>query len=179
MRTLALLVLLGAMLTPPALAAAPAPPPPRFTTALFSISKSENKNQVQYAIRLDDNCAPWDDTPVFAFWRMLEKDAQATEPLLPREEQAYGIASQTVVARGPSGGKVRLVLRALPNRPIEIQTVRHDGACIALSTVPIGGAPAHLYNVHARLKWPFGVDYLLLSGWSMDGTRVLKEELKG
>jgi hypothetical protein len=71
-------------------------------------------------------------------------------------------------------------LRALPSRPIVIETKRGaDGVCRALATVTIAGSPAHLFNVYAKLKELFGVDYLLLRGWSVDGTRVLKEKLKG
>jgi hypothetical protein len=33
---------------------------------LFSISKSENRNQVQYAVRVDDRCQPLAQSPVFA-----------------------------------------------------------------------------------------------------------------
>ncbi len=40
---------------------------------VFSIAKSENKNQVQYVVRLDAHCAPVGPAPVFAYWRMLEK----------------------------------------------------------------------------------------------------------
>jgi hypothetical protein len=147
---------------------------------LFAISKSENKNQVQFAVRVDDHCAPMPSAPVLAYWRMLEKGPARTEPLLAREEQAYGLASQLVTARGASGGEVRLVLRAVPGRTILVQTSPGRGsACQALSTVQIGGSPAHLYGVYARLKWPFGLDYLLLQGWSMDGTHVVTEKLMG
>ena len=146
---------------------------------LFSISKSENKNQVQYAIRVDDSCAPVGRAPVFAYWRMLERGPTQYEQLLPREEKAYGIASQLVASRSDSGGDVHLTLNALPGRPIDVQTVRSDDGCRGYSTTAIGGAPAHLFNVHARLKWPFGVDYLLLQGWTLDGAKVVQEKLQG
>jgi hypothetical protein len=108
---------------------------------------------------------------------MLEQGPGATQPLLPGEERAYGVSSQTVLSRGPQSSAVRLTLRALPSRPILIETMRNGGACLALSTVVIAGAPAHLYNVHAKMSWPFGLDYLLLSGWSMDGQRLVHEKL--
>jgi hypothetical protein len=170
--------LLIAVVGPAAEAEPNAGAPQGSPTPLFSISKSENRNQVQYVIRLDDHCAPAGDAPVYAFWRMLEKGG-TTEGLLPREQKAYGIASQAVVERGVEGGKVRVALNALPARPIVVETRRHNGVCVALSTVSIDGAPAHLYNVHARVKWPFGLDYLLLQGWSMDGSRVVREKLEG
>src|SRR5579863_5839942 len=69
---------------------------------LFSISKSENRNQVQYAVRVDDRCQPLAQSPVFAYWRMLEKGPTVTEPLLAHEIDAYGIDSQ-VTTRTPEG----------------------------------------------------------------------------
>jgi hypothetical protein len=146
---------------------------------LFTIAKSENKNQVQYAIRVDEHCVPASSAPVFAYWRMLEKGPDLTEPLLARELDAYGIESQAVIARDPEGGKVSMVLRAVRSRAILIETWHGGGGCQAVATVSIGGAPAHLFNVYAKLKWPFGVDYLLLQGWSTDGRHVVREKLGG
>jgi hypothetical protein len=146
---------------------------------LFSISKSENKNRVQYAVRVDRHCAPISEEPIFAYWQMLELGATRIEPLLAREVPAYGPASQTVLSRDADGGRIRLILKALPTRPILVQVFRaSSGACQALSTVTISGSPAHLYNVHAKLRWPGGVAYLLVQGWSLDGTHVLSERLK-
>jgi hypothetical protein len=145
---------------------------------VFSIAKSENKNQVQYVIRVDDHCAPVGPAPVSAYWRMLEKGPAETAPILAREVRAYGLVSQAVVARDASGGQTRAVLTALPGRPLTIATSRAtDGTCRALTTATIAGAPAHVFNVYVHLRWD-GVDYLLLQGWSMDGSRVLRETVK-
>ncbi len=144
---------------------------------IFSIAKSENKNQVQYVVRLDDRCAPLGPAPVSAYWRMLEKSPTQTAPILSREVRAYGLASQAVVAIDGTGGEVQAVLKALPGRPLTIVTSRgSDGACHALATATIAGAPAHLFNVYVHLRW-YGVDYLLLQGWSMDRSHVVREKL--
>jgi hypothetical protein len=146
---------------------------------LFTVSKSENKNLVQYSVHEDDQCVPLSKEPVFAFWRMLEKGPNVNEHLLASEQKAYGVASQTVTERRADGGTVRLVLNAVPKRAILIETSRGaDGSCRAYPRVTIDGAPAYLYNVYIRLKWLFGVDYLLLSGWSVDGTHVITEKLR-
>jgi hypothetical protein len=147
---------------------------------VFTIAKSENKNQVQYAVRLDDHCAPAGGEPAFAYWLMIEQGPMRTEALLPREMEAYGIASQLVTGRTRDGGEVRLFLRAVPSRAIVIDTSRAPGPggqCRAVATTVIAGAPAHLFNVYVHLKW-LGVDYLLLQGWSIDGRRLLKETLQ-
>jgi uncharacterized protein DUF4833 len=144
---------------------------------VFSIAKSENRNQVQYVIGLDDHCAPVGGAPVSAYWRMLELGPTQTAPILPREVPAYGLASQVVLARDANGGQVRVALKALRGRSIIISTSRRsDGACQGLATTSIAGTPAHLFNVYVRLKWD-GVDYLLLQGWSMDGSHVVRERL--
>jgi hypothetical protein len=146
---------------------------------IFSIAKSENKNQVQYVVSLDDRCAPVGTAPVSAYWRLLEKGPTETAPLLPREVRAYGLLRQELLESDSSGGRLRAVLRALPHHPLDIATSRGaDGRCRALATTTIAGAPSHLFNVYVHLRWD-GVDYLLLQGWSMDGARVLRETITG
>src|SRR5580658_1302022 len=69
---------------------------------LFSISKSENKNQVLFEVRLDTRCRPIGDAPVVSYWRMLERSTESVEPLLSVEGRAYGIGgskSSTEVTR--------------------------------------------------------------------------------
>ena len=144
---------------------------------VFSIAKSENKNQVQYVVQLDDHCAPAGPAPLSAYWRMLEQGPTQTAPILPREVAAYGLASQVLVASDTSGGQVRAVLKALPGRPLTVVTSRgNDGACRALGTMSIDSVPAYLFNVYVHQKW-YGVDYLLLQGWATDGSHVVREKL--
>jgi uncharacterized protein DUF4833 len=169
----------GALVATFIASAAPAEPlhfGPHDVTMLFSISKSENKNEVVYAVHLDENCAPDGDAPVYAFWRMHEKGPAVIEPLLDREQRAYGIASERVLARGPDGGSVDIVLRAIPDRHLVVKTRTQNKICQAWSTLSIGGSGAHLYNVFVKLK-PLGVDYILLSGWAADGTHVVHETI--
>jgi hypothetical protein len=141
---------------------------------LFSISKTENRNYVQFAERLDGDCAPAGDVPVHAYWRMLERSPSAVEALLPHEQPAYGIASQSVLERGPGRGLVRVTLRALRASPLLVESYRAtNGACEAAARTSIAGVDARLFNVHAVLKWPFGIAHLLVSGWSLaDGHAV-------
>jgi hypothetical protein len=154
------------------------PAPPGRIVPLFTIAKSSNKNQVQYSVRVDDQCVPAGSAPVFAYWRMLEQGPDRTEPLLDSELPAYGLASQSVESQGARGGKVRIALRGFPHRAIEVETWGDgDGACRGSATLPIGGTLASLYNVYAKLRWPFFIDYLLLQGWSLDGAHLVRETL--
>jgi hypothetical protein len=151
---------------------------PREGALLFSISKSENKNEVAFAVRLDAACRPVGASPVYAYWRMLERSPVAVEPLLAIEEQAYGIASQRVAPLGDSGGAVRVALRALPNREIVVKARQEDGTCHAEARARIADTLARLFNVHARIAWPFGVDSLQITGWAENDGRVVRETMR-
>ena len=139
-------------------------------SALF-VSKSENKNQVHYGVRVDERCTLASPSPVFAYWKMLERGPDATEPLLAREESAYGIASQRV-----SGDTVTVTLHALPSRPITIRVARTDSGCVASAETTIDGQAARLFNVHVALGF-LHVDHLVITGWATDG-RVLRERVR-
>jgi hypothetical protein len=169
----AALVLAAAVLR--AAAASGSPPSAGGLVPVFSIAKSENKNQVQYVVQVDDGCVPVGPTPVSAYWRMLESGPTQTAPILSKEQRAYGLVSQQIVTATTSGGQVRAILKALPDRPLMIATSRgSDGVCRALATGTVAGSPVHLFNVYVHLKWD-GVDYVLLQGWSMDGSHVVRE----
>ncbi len=150
-----------------AAAAAPAGEIP----SAFSIAKSSNKNQVHYAVEIDGACTPTGAAPVRPYWRMLERSPDATEPLLDREQRAYGIARQEV-----EGTQIRIVLRALPDRPVTIHTARAaDGKCTATSTMAIGNSALRLYDIYVKQSL-LGVDYVLLTGWN-DAGAVVREKL--
>ncbi len=143
----------------------------------FFVAKSENRNQVHYGVRVDAGCRPAGDAPVFAYWRMLERGAQATEPLLSREVPAYGLADQRVLERRADGGRALVRLQALGTRTIEVDTSARDGVCIATATTTIAGQPATLANVYVQLRWPFGVDHLELAGRALSDGHVVRERL--
>src|ERR1700678_3657284 len=97
---------------------------------LFSISKSENRNQVVYAVRVDEACRPPGQSPVHAFWQNLEVGPNDQSPLLFIEQPAYGLASQEALP----GDAVKVRLRALPDRPIVVHTARTGDTCTATAT---------------------------------------------
>jgi hypothetical protein len=153
----------------------------RVASSVFFVAKSENRNQVHYGVALDANCAPAGTSPVFAYWRMHERGPLATEPLLDREVPAYGVAWQHVVDRGDRGGRVVLGLNALPGRAIaidsEVDPTPDRTGCTATARAMIDGTAASLTSVFVQLRWPFGVDYLLLSGRAATDGRPVQERL--
>jgi hypothetical protein len=177
--TSALLILASAALVSPV--AWPAGPEPgdRSVHSVFFVAKSENRNEVHYGIALDPTCAPAGSAPVFAYWRMRERGPLATEPLLSREVSAYGVAEPQRVERGVRGGRVVFRLNALPRRSIAIDSAPVGQACTATASVMIGGTAAALTSVFVQLRWPFGVDYLELSGRSGADGRAVRERLGG
>lgn len=146
----------------------------REIASTFFVSKNQNRNQVHYAVKVDGACRPATEAPVRPYWLMLEKGPGMTEPLLDREQPAYGVAQQHV-----DGSAVRSVLRALPAHPIVIHTWRGpDGACAFAAITTIGGVRARLFNIHVAYSLlSAGVDYILLTGWRDDGTLV-RERVK-
>jgi hypothetical protein len=156
------------------------PPAPVVLQPVFTISKSSNRNLVQYSIRLDAQCSPVGSAPVFAYWKMLEKGPGETAPLLEREVRAYGMATERVLPPGnDTAGRVAITLKAVPDRTIVIETAHaQGGGCLALATTTISGTPAHLFDVYVRVAVLSAADYLLLEGWSMTGKTVLRETLR-
>ncbi len=145
----------------------------RTIASILVVSKSENKNQVHYGVHLDESCSFVGNSPVYAYWRMLERSQTAIEPLLDREQRAYGIEHQEI-----RGDTVRITLRALRTRPITVRVTRApDGACNASVEAAVAGRAARLYNIHVALGF-LRVDHLLLTGWSEQDKRVVSERIE-
>ena len=166
-----LLFLLTALAAP-----APAADPGREIPSAFFIAKSENKNQVHFAVAVDGKCSPLGDAPVRPYWLMLEKGPAVTEPLLAREQGPYGLASQQVLTRTAEGGSVRVTLKAVPARPVTIETTRDaDGTCSFHTHMTIGSKVGRLQYVYVKLAF-VSIDYLLLVGKDDEGGE-LKERI--
>jgi hypothetical protein len=69
-------------------------------------------------------------------------------------------------------------LNALPRRAIAIDTAPEGRGCVATARAMIGGTAAALTSVFVQLRWPFGVDYLELSGRAITDGRVVRERLR-
>ncbi len=136
------------------------------------ITKSSNKNEVNYAVEVDDACEPVGPAPVHPYWRMIERGEGVTQGLRSDELRVLGIAHQEI---GP--GFVRLSIRGMPNRDIVIHTWRAaNGACETSADTTIAGVPARIANVYVREKM-FGIAYVQLTGWASGGT-VVREQVK-
>ena len=174
---LALLALPCAALAAARREPAPNPSPatanlPKEIASAFFIAKSENRNQVHFAVAVDERCAPRGEEPVSPRWRMLERRPEATEPLGSWEQGAYGVAAQRVLARAANGGAVELSLQALPGRQLVITTsARRDGSCGATVAAQIGGASALLESVWVELGF-LHIAWIELRGHTREGLAV-------
>lgn len=170
--------LLSALLLAPAAASAQAgsdrPRASRVVPSVFHVSKSENQNQVHYGLRVDEQCTPTGDAPVFARWRMLEEGPRATEPLLDRERKLYGLAAGQRVVPRRDGGDVILQLRSLQDRRIRIESRRAARGCDVRAVTTIGGAPSELHRAHVKLRF-LGVSHVRIEGERLaDGAKVVE-----
>ena len=111
-------------------------------SSVFHVEKSENKNQVHYAVRVDERCRPIGKAPVYAYWRDLEDGPKAVSPLLQHEQPAYGLTEPRATEVNESGGEIRIGMRGFPDRALRIVTFAEGGGCRARAYTPIEGAPA-------------------------------------
>lgn len=130
---------------------------------VFFISKSDDRNRVDYGLRLDASCAPRRDRPVFTYWRRFEPNQPPLGELNDLDERAYGIASQRVSSRG-GRTLVTLALRSVPRHPILIVAGDIAGRCEARAETTIAGKRARLDHVHVQLGGLLSVDHLDVVG---------------
>jgi hypothetical protein len=132
------------------------------------ITKSSNKNQVHYAAAVDESCAPLGVAPLRAYWRMLERGPDATEPLSSSEDAVLGVDHQKV-----GDGAVEFSLRGMPARSFMVHTLRGtNGRCASWVGTTIAGTPARLASVHVQQGLFGTVDYVLVRGFTDTGKTV-------
>ncbi|WP_434299173.1 DUF4833 domain-containing protein [Corallococcus exiguus] len=138
----------------------------------FFLSRSENRNQVHYALSLDEACRPVGTRPVQVYWRMLERGPSEVEELLGVEQPVYGLEDSQPVEATAEGWRVRVSLNAFPSRPIDITTARVDGKCQVQAWTKLGNSVSQLEHVFVKTSWPFSVDFVRLDGVGPDGQPV-------
>jgi hypothetical protein len=152
---------------------------PNDVPTVFFISKSDDKNRVDYGIRLDASCAPANDDALIIYWREFEKAPPVrTHPLSLLEYVPYGVTEQHRVQRSSGGGDYVLRLKQF-SRPIVILTQREpDGRCSAKARSTINGAKAQLISVYAKLAGILSVDYIDLFGKDLETGTPITERIK-
>lgn len=147
---------------------------------LFFIAKSDGKNRAEYGMRLDANCAPYGDEPVFPYWRVLDPPPPVrTRAMGTMAKLGYGISTQSVLKRTSSGGEATIQLRQVA-RTIFIKTSRGaSGRCTALVRTQIGSVPyAELLSIFVKLSGPLSVAYIDIKGKHPQTAQPLEERLR-
>ena len=157
---------------------------PRFgandVETLFFISKSDDRNRVDYGMRLDSHCAPYGEEPVFPYWRDFEPPLPGrTRSLGFFAKLGYGISTQQVVQRSAMGGETTIKLRQV-GRALSITTRRGaDGRCSALVRTPIATAGyAELVSIFVKLAGPLSVTYIDIKGKDLATGQPIEERLR-
>lgn len=141
--------------------------------SVFHIAKSENRNEVHFAVRLDGECDLASEDPVLAYWRDREVSESATSELLFLERRAYDL--DDLERLGPQ--HARFVLRALPERPIDLEvSKRADGTCTSRAVAKVGGEPSRLRKVYAHLSG-WSVDYIVIQAVRLRDGKLIEERV--
>jgi Domain of unknown function (DUF4833) len=150
---------------------------------VFYISKSDDRNRVDYGIHLDQSCMPVSEDSVFQYWREFENSPPVRVHGLGMFEYIpYGISEQRTISRTSSGASLAIKLRQFEKMPIRISTKKEaDGRCDAEARAVIGGKERVLMYVYVKLRgggFAPSVDYLDLHGRDVGTGQEVLERLR-
>ncbi len=137
---------------------------PHDVATVFYISKSDDRNRVDYGVHLDASCAPVGRDPVFAYWRRFEPGQERFGDLNFLDQTAYGVERQEVGTPDATGTWIRVLLRALSSRPIQVRIQRGPAGCTGAALLDIRGRDAILDHVFVQLGGPASIDHLMIRG---------------
>jgi hypothetical protein len=161
------LTFLFALSLAPRLASADDPAFGRFDVpTIFYINKSDDRNRVDYGVRLDERCWPSSEEPIFPYWREFEPPPPVrTHSLGAFDGLAYGVSHQRVVRRNANGALLLMKPKHV-NRWIWVTTSKEaDGHCSATATTTISGLEGmQLLSVYVKLAGFLSVEYVNIIG---------------
>jgi hypothetical protein len=116
---------------------------------LFFIQRSKNANEVHYQLRVDDRCRIASDTPVSAFWKLLEESPDKIASLSVFDQMAYGVEQQRV-----ANNEVSFHLKALEQKRIKasVTATPQMGTCSAIAQTEIQGQWAVLERIYVQTE---------------------------
>ena len=146
----------------------------------FYISKSNDRDRVDYGMRLDAHCMPTGDGAVFPYWRELEHAPPVrSHPLSFLQYIGYGFSDQRLLAHGETGGQYRVQLKQV-DRPITIMTwLDGERHCSTRAYVRIKDVSnAKLDHIFLTVSGPMSVDYVDVYGTDARTGAPLVERMK-
>lgn len=118
----------------------------------FHVAKSENQNQVHYAVRLDAQCKPSGKRPVFAYWQRLRSGKRVDGELDGLGTTVYGASDEQKITYKPNGASsVEMHVRALKKVRIVIELEKTTQGCKAVAYTTIQGQRARLSHAFLQL----------------------------
>jgi hypothetical protein len=118
----------------------------------FHVAKSQNQNQVHYAVRLDAQCKPSGKRPVFAYWQRLRSGKRVDGELDGIGTTVYGASDEQKVVNKPSGASsVEMYVKALKKVRISIEIEKSPQGCKAVPYTTIQGQRARLSHAFLQL----------------------------
>ena len=125
---------------------------PHDVRSVFYVAKSENRNQVHYAARLDGACRPQGKQPVFAYWRRVRPTGGVFDaPLTGMGQMVYGASDDQVVDVGSNGGRIQMYVKALERLRIEVGIHKASTGCTATSLTTLRGVRVRLTHAFVQL----------------------------
>lgn len=131
---------------------------------LFYVAKSDDRNRVDYGVRLDASCSPVGEEPMFAYWRRFEPGQDPLGDLNLLDRTIYGIAQQEVRTRAANGSWIEVSLRALPSRRVLVLVQRAGDRCVGAAQTDIRGRESILDHVFVQLRGPASIDHAMIRG---------------
>jgi hypothetical protein len=131
-------------------------------------------------MRLDAQCAPVKDDPVFPYWREYENSKPVRVHSLGMFEYiAYGVSAQKTIKRTDAGSEHALKLKQV-DRLIWVTTSKApDGHCSALVRSKIAGVDyAELLSIYVKLSGPISVDYVDVKGKDLKTGQLIQERIQ-
>lgn len=140
----------------------------------FYVAKSENQNQVHYAVRLDALCRPLGKRPVFAYWRRLRQGKRIDAPLVGLGTTVYGAVDEQKVTVRARGGSVWTAVKALKQLRIRVDAEPEAAGCKVVAYASIKGQWSRLSHAFLQLRaFGLSVKYVDVIGYRVsDGARM-------
>jgi Domain of unknown function (DUF4833) len=146
---------------------------------VFFIAKSDDRNRVDYGIRLDATCSPVNDDALVFYWREFEKSPPVrTHPASLIDHIPYGVSDQRTISRSATGGEYSFKLKQLARQIVITTKKEADGKCSATARSTIAGQKAQLVSVFAKLASAISVDYIDIFGKHLETGAAVTERVK-
>ena len=152
---------------------------PNDVQTLFFIAKSNNRDRVDYGMRLDATCHPVGSDPVFPYWRDLEQSPASVHTLGTMARLAYGVSSQHVEKKTDASTEHKVALKQV-DRPIWVTASKAEGGrCKVVARTKIGSVDrAELVSIYVKLAGPMSVEYVEVKGKNPTTGEPLVERIK-